>query len=208
MRFTLPVRIAIGAISLFVLLQGLRTLQGASKEPIKTQKDPNITASEQYAFVECKRKSGEYKDYHHEDMMGVLNAYGIPESILQTQKVKDLVKRQIENGGCDFYSAYDRIKDMVSKIQGAGGTYRKLSGWRLYTINMYAEAECMISTGELSTRQEQEKLIGEKITENESLFEGVDEEQFTRFVKENVSTMVWLTQQKKSQRDCSYKPST
>lgn len=208
MKFTPQIRIAIGAISLFVLLQGVRTLQGASKEPIKTQKDPNITASEQYAFVECKRRSGEYKDYHHKDMMGVLNAYGIPESILQTQKVKDLANRQIESGGCDFYSGYDRINDMVGKIQSAEGSYRKLSGWQLYTINMYAEAECMISTGELSTRQEQEKLIGEKITENESLFEGVDEKQFTRFVKDNVSTMAWLTQQKKSKRDCSYKPST
>lgn len=148
--------------------------------------------------------SGEYKDYHYEDMLRVLNSYGIPESILKTQKVKDLANQQIESGSCDFFSGHGRITDMAGDPKDSVASYRKLSGWQLYSVNMFAEAECMMSTGELSSRKEQERIVGEKISENEGLFDGVDENQLTSFLKSNLSTIAWAAQQKKSKKDCRY----
>jgi len=207
MRIPPLISLAITAASLLVAWEGMRESHASPNEPIKTQKDPSIVASEQYAFVECKRRSGEYKRYHHEDMIEVLKAYGIPVSILQTQKVKETASRQIKSGGCDFYSGIDRIKDIVGNIQHSESVYHKLSDWQLYTVNMYAEAECKISTGELSSRQEQEKLVEKRLSKGEGLFEGVGVDQFTDFVKGNISTMAWLTLQKKTKGDCTYRPS-
>jgi len=205
MKIPLPVRLAIGAVSIVVLWEGVRSLQAPS-EIIKTQKDPNLIAAEQYAFVECKKKNGEYDDYHRKDMLLILGKYGISPNKLETQKVKELVKREIESGACDFFSDYDRITDMVAKMQDSESSYRKLSGWKLYTINMYAEAECKMSTGEISSRKEQESLLNQRLLKNESMFSEVDEAEFMSFIKANISTMAWLAGQKKSMKDCSYEP--
>jgi hypothetical protein len=190
-----------------VLWEGVRSLQAPS-EIIKTQKNPNLTASEQYTFVECKKKNGKYNDYHRKDMLSVLSKHGISPNILETQRVKELVKQQIENGACDFFSDHDRITDTVANIQASDSSYRKLSGWKLYTINMYAEAECKLSTGEISSREEQESLLNQRLSTNESKFSEVDEAEFMSFIKANTSTMAWLTLQKKSKKDCSYEPAS
>jgi len=116
------------------------------------------------------------------------------------------VKREIESGACDFFSDYDRITDMVAKMQDSESSYRKLSGWKLYTINMYAEAECKMSTGEISSRKEQESLLNQRLLKNESMFSEVDEAEFMSFIKANISTVAWLAGQKKSMKDCSYEP--
>lgn len=208
MKIPPPVRLIIGAASIMVLWQGVRSLQGSPTDVVKTQKDPNLTASEQYSFVECKKKSGELNNYHRQDMLSVLSAHGISPIILETQRVKDLVKRQIEDGACDYFSGYDRIIDMVGKAQDSENSYRKLSDWKLYTINMYAEAECKLFTGEISSREEQEKLLNEKLSTNESKFAEVDEAEFTSFIKGNTPTMAWLLLQKKSKKDCSYEPTS
>ena len=73
---------------------------------------------------------------------------------------------------------------------------------------MYAEAECKLFTGEISSREEQEKLLNEKLSTNESKFAEVDEAEFTSFIKGNTPTMAWLLLQKKSKKDCSYEPTS
>ena len=197
--------VAIVAVVGFKIEQGYAKHEILPKrQPIETKKDPIIIAADQLTFVLCKKKQGQYKSYHDEDMRKVLSIYNIDNALLMTNSVKNLAQKYIDNGTCDMYTKYDRIGDMVPKKGEGESQFKNLVDWKREVVLVVAEAECKTQLGEF-TSQERENYVMSKL---EEVFFPNDlmEDDMQAMITENLPAFLWLTFAKKNNGNCLWMP--
>ncbi|MDC0310455.1 hypothetical protein OAL66_01825 [bacterium] len=173
------------------------------------QKDPEITASEQLTFVECKKLSGDFEERHREDMMKILKFFNVDSRILETQRIKDLVQADIDKGVCDYYSEVDSVFDLGRQMKeqeaSAAKTYSGFTGWKLATMDIFAEGECRTIRGEF-TLEERADFVENEVAAKDSLFVGVSPENLQEALMNNLGVMAWLIEEKRKVNDCGFIP--
>jgi hypothetical protein len=186
-------------------------MQGPTKQESNSQtkqteikKDPKITSAEQLSFILCKKKQGQYMAYHDSDMRKVLASKNIDASILNSGEVKALAQKYVDDGSCDFYAAYDRIWDIVPK-EGEGKTqFNDLVGWKREVVVVMSEGECKTQLGEFNNEERENYILTglEKISYPSDLAE----DEMSGMIQSNLPSILWLTREKKRNKNCSWMP--
>ena len=182
------------------------TAFGASRKELQGQARAGML------FVECKRRLGQLKQSHIDELNQLLQAKGLTQQakqILNSHETKSWINKMIETGTCQEFRQANSIKEAAdyfsSFLNRAEVTYFRFDNWQKQLANVFATAECKIRKGELKPKN-REKFISknyEKITWPPKLPQSEVDEFFS---DKNLAAIGWLTVQKTSRGICRYEP--